>query len=90
MDLASTLAGLAAAGIASVVLHHGVLRRGARSDGWGEAVAPPLLPQEADACPACGADAVRFGYEEEVDARFQDIEIVRCPDCGWKQVLSPL
>jgi hypothetical protein len=89
VDLSNALAGFAAAAAASVVLHQGVLRLATRPD-LRSAASPPPLPLEADACPACGADAVRFGYEEEVDAQLQDVEIVRCPDCGWKQVLPPL
>lgn len=91
MDLATTLAGLAAgAAIVNVVFHRAVpWGDGHVQRGW-QAPTRASLGEEPDACPACGADAVTFGYEEEVDAGYHGVDVVRCPSCGWKQVLPPL
>jgi hypothetical protein len=88
MDLSHTLVGLAAV-LGGIAWNRGSLRGERRLERGALAGASPDGAQEIEACPGCGADAVTFGYEEEVDARFQGIEIVRCPGCGWKQVLPP-
>lgn len=89
MNLPVTLAELAA-GTATILM---LGRR--LGSGFGPPPPPmdfhaPLRAEDLESCPACGADSVRFAYEEEVDATGDGVEVVRCSECGWKQPLLPL
>lgn len=91
MDFTTTLAGFAAgAAIVGACLRH---RAPDPARGFEQAArdrAAAASPDDLEVCPGCGADAVAFGYEEEVDAACRGIDVVRCPTCGWKEPLPPL
>lgn len=88
MDVRIALVGLAAgSAVANAVARHW---RGVNPGSGAGGGCFPAAGEVPLACPACGADEMAFGFEEEVDAALRAIDVVCCRRCGWKQPLLPL